>query len=373
MRETEADLQVLNTDRYQADQRVKQLTSDIGTARQALTEATIELGELTAKNPVSRLRNREQIDALTNTKTHAEHVIKISEPRLVTAVGQLDQATVDANTQREVVVDARARLDQASTSLEDARTERLACLMDSPSRVQPVGPHPVLEPEGLAELFKQHEHYEQQRTRAVSDLAQARSDLGGITRRIEGWQTQVDALAVAIKELTTEINELSAGPFGSIRNRHRISELEELVGLKVMKKQGLEGDILGAQPELEASTKSVKRWVGSVERSTQKLAGIDSQLDADAVNRGLNVGATNWAPTTALDNLGEPTSKNLGAWTKAAGIVEQTQIAHDMLELGSLAYGHGVERQALAINRFEQQHSPVLEQGRGIEFGGISR
>ncbi len=373
VRETEAALQVLNTDRYQANQRVNQLTSDIDTARQALAEATIELGELTAKNPVSRLRNREQINALTNTKTHAEHTVTINEPRLTNAVQQLAEVTNESNTQRQAVVDAVAHRDQAIAELKEARAERLAYLMDSPSRPQPVGPHPVLTPEALGELFNQHAMFTGRRTEAVSDLAQARANHAEITQKIQGWQTDVDTLAVAIKGMNTESLELSAGPVSRVRNRARITELGELVKPKVMEKLGLEGDILAAQPELKAATELLNFYEGSVERSTQKLAGIDSQLDADAVNRGLNIRATNWAPTRAVDNMLAPTTKNLDAWTRTAGIVEQTGIAQSVPGLGGLVYGYGVDRQTAAIGRFERQYSPVIEQGRGIEFGGISR
>lgn len=371
--ETEAGLQVLNGDRYQADQRVNQIASATTKATKQLKKDTKVLGELTSKNPVSQLRNREQINALTNTKATAEHTIKINRPRLAAAIEQLDQVTVDANAQRQAVADALSHRDQASSGLKEARTERLGYLMDSPSRLQPVGPHPVLEPEALGELFKRHEMFTGRRTEAIGDRGQAQATHAGVTRKIGGWQTQVDTLGASIKKLNTERIGFSTGPLSRVRNRARLTEIEGLVGPKVMKKLGLEADILGAQPELKTATESVNLWVGLVERSTQKLADIEGQLDADAVNRGRNIGATNWAPTTALDNMLAPTTKNLDAWTRTAGIVEQTGVAHTVSGPGGIALGHGVERQTAAIDRFERQHSPVMEQGRGIDLGGISR
>ncbi len=369
----ETGLRVLDGTRYQANQRVNQVIRDSGEARQELKKATAKLEELTNKNPVSQLRNREQINALTNTKATAKHTIKISKPRLAEAVEVLAGVTNESNAQRQAVIDAQARRDQAVSGLKEARAERLAYLMDSPNRPQPIGPHPVLRPEAVGELFKRHEMFTGRRTEAIDDRGQAQVAHAGITRKIQEWQTQVDTLGVSIEEMNIESIGLSAGPVSRVRNRSRLTEIEERVGPKVMKKRGLEGDIMGAQPELKAATELLNFYAGSVERSTEKLTGIDSQLDADAVNRGLNIGATNWAPTRAVDNMLEPTIKNLDAWTRTAGIVEQTGITQAVSGLGGGALGHGVERQTLAINRFERQHSPVIEQGHGIDFGGISR
>ncbi len=114
-------------------------------------------------------------------------------------------------------------------------------------------------------------------------------------------------------------------------------------------------------------------WVWSVERSTAKLTGIEGQLDADAINRGLNIGATNWAPSRAVANMLAPTTKNLDAWTKTAGIIEQTGIAQGVAGPSSVSLGHGDERQTLAINRFEKQYLPRPEQTLARDFPGLSR